>query len=178
VLAFTGALISFPQTFRGVVEAVSGGPAAKEKGGGPGGGGQGGPARPLAQTQLTADQAVAAVRGVAPAAELVSVTWPTEKKAQWSVRLQPEGLMALTYTVDDRSGRAKAEKAPDAAAKTARLMRVVHDGTDMGIVWQMVIFVGGLAPALLGITGVLMWLRNRGGRKARNAWRQNGAGAE
>ena len=178
VLAFTGAWISFPQTFRGVVEAVSGAPPARERGGGPGGGGQGGPARPLVPTQLTADQAVAAVRGMAPAAELVSVTWPTEKKAQWSVRLQPEGLMALTYTVDDRSGRAKAEKAPDAAAKTARLMRVVHDGTDMGIVWQMVIFVGGLAPALLGITGVLMWLRNRGGRKARNAWRQNGAGAE
>jgi uncharacterized iron-regulated membrane protein len=34
----------------------------------------------------------------------------------------------------------------------------------MGLVWQTLIFLGGLAPALLGITGILMWLRTRGWR--------------
>jgi hypothetical protein len=29
----------------------------------------------------------------------------------------------------------------------------------------VIIFVGGLAPALLGITGVIMWLRTRNWRK-------------
>ena len=124
---------------------------------------------------MTPDQAAAAARAVAPGAELVSVTWPTAKKAEWSMRMQPEGLMARTVSVDDRTGAAKLDKAPDAAARTARLMRVVHDGNGMGVFWQAIIFLGGIAPAVLGVTGVLMWIRNRGGRRARNAWRQNGA---
>ena len=51
-----------------------------------------------------------------------------------------------------------------AAERTARLMRVIHDGHDTNAVWQTIIFLGGLAPLLLGITGVIMWLRTRGWR--------------
>ena len=46
------------------------------------------------------------------------------------------------------------------------LMRQIHDGNEMGIVWQVIIFLGGLAPALLGISGVVMWLRRRARRRA------------
>ena len=45
-------------------------------------------------------------------------------------------------------------------------MRQIHDGNDMGIVWQTIIFLAGLAPAILGITGVVMWLRRRARRRA------------
>ena len=31
-------------------------------------------------------------------------------------------------------------------------MRRWHDGTDMGVVWQIVIFLGGIIPALLSVT--------------------------
>lgn len=41
-------------------------------------------------------------------------------------------------------------------------MRRVHDGTDMGIVWQVIIFIGGIIPAVLAVTGIIMWWRARG----------------
>ena len=41
-------------------------------------------------------------------------------------------------------------------------MRRIHDGTDMGALWQVIIFLGGVIPALLGVTGVIMWWRARG----------------
>ena len=37
-------------------------------------------------------------------------------------------------------------------------MRRLHDGTGMGPVWQIVIFIGGIIPALLAVTGIVMWL--------------------
>ncbi|MFX6023419.1 PepSY domain-containing protein, partial [Acinetobacter baumannii] len=46
----------------------------------------------------------------------------------------------------------------------ARTMRRLHDGTRMGLVWQSVIFLGGLLPAILAVTGLIMWWRARGWR--------------
>jgi len=51
-------------------------------------------------------------------------------------------------------------------------MRRIHDGTDMGIVWQVVVFLGGLLPAALAVIGVIMWWRARrwrGEARARSA---------
>ena len=45
-------------------------------------------------------------------------------------------------------------------------MRRWHDGQGMGLVWQIVIFAGGIIPAILGVTGIVMWLRRRANRKA------------
>lgn len=42
-----------------------------------------------------------------------------------------------------------------------RVMRRVHDGTGMPLIWQIIIFVTGLLGPVLGITGVIMWLRGR-----------------
>ena len=51
----------------------------------------------------------------------------------------------------------------------ARTMRRWHDGTGMGPVWQAVIFVGGIIPAALAVTGVTMWIGTRRWRPA-GAW--------
>jgi uncharacterized iron-regulated membrane protein len=40
-------------------------------------------------------------------------------------------------------------------------MRRIHDGTGMGALWQTIIFLGGLIPALLAVTGLMMWLNAR-----------------
>ena len=45
-------------------------------------------------------------------------------------------------------------------------MRRWHDGSGMGAVWQVLIFLGGIIPAVLAVTGIMMWLRNRGWRAA------------
>ena len=47
----------------------------------------------------------------------------------------------------------------------ARTMRRWHDGTDMGAVWQVVIFLGGIIPALLSVTGIIIWWRARRARR-------------
>ena len=31
----------------------------------------------------------------------------------------------------------------------------------MGLIWQVIIFVGGLIPAALAVTGIIMWWRAR-----------------
>jgi hypothetical protein len=54
-----------------------------------------------------------------------------------------------------------------------------HDGTGMGTVWQLVIFLGGIFPAVLAVTGIMMWLRTRGWRgeiKSRQAAAEARAG--
>ena len=55
---------------------------------------------------------------------------------------------------------------PPRPETNARLMRRLHDGTGMGLVWQIVIFIGGIIPALLAITGLVMWWRSRGWKAA------------
>jgi hypothetical protein len=48
-------------------------------------------------------------------------------------------------------------------------MRRIHDGTGMGALWQTIIFIGGIIPALLAVTGILMWLHIRRGRSRARA---------
>jgi len=45
-------------------------------------------------------------------------------------------------------------------------MRRWHDGTDMGPLWQALIFLGGTIPALLSVTGIVIWWRARQRRRA------------
>jgi uncharacterized iron-regulated membrane protein len=154
VLSFTGAWISFPAFFA----ALSGDPA--------------GPsmaermrrtaALPAAETRMSPDSALASARPAADAI-LVSLAWPGEKEPKWKIAFARPGGTA-EVTVDDRSGAATPPKAPPPET-TARLMRRIHDGTGMGALWQAIIFVGGLIPALLAVTGLLMWLHVRRGKE-------------
>ena len=68
------------------------------------------------------------------------------------------------------AGAAALPAEPPRPETIARKMRRWHDGTDMGPVWQAVIFLGGIIPALLSITGIVIWARAR-----RRALRANGA---
>ena len=113
------------------------------------------PQTPLAATQLTIDQAIAA----AGTQGKVTVTFPTDRQPGWTIAAG----RGRTISVDDRTGAAQPAK--DGLRDRVRpLYRRLHDGTGMGLVFQILIFLGGLAPALLGITGILMWLRTRGWR--------------
>lgn len=196
VLSLTGAYISFPQTMRKAVTPFVGGAeqgreaAGREKGGegrgeGPGRKGgegrpQGGPPqrpRPLATTSTTPDQAVAAAAALKPAGagDLASVSWPNVRKAEWTVAWRM-GEESVEATVDDVTRAAAIKpKEVDKAGAFARLMRRIHDGVGLGVVWQTIIFLGGIAPAILGVTGVIMWLRLRGGRRRVEALRRAAA---
>ena len=148
VLSLTGVWISFPAVF-----AQFNGPQASAQAGG----GPGAPAMPVAQTSLDADQALAAATKVAPG-EVASLAWPTEKKAEWTVMVKGDGAPTEVKVKDSDARASISPKKPETLART---MRRIHDGTGMPLVWQVIIFVGGILPAVLAVTGILMWLRMR-----------------
>ena len=149
-LSLTGAWISFPAFFA----SLSGDPAGPS----PAERARRMAAAPIEATSLAPDGAIAAAQRHATG-PLLTLTWPTDQKAEWKVSYQREGGPA-EVTVDDRNGKAKAPKPPQPET-VARLMRRIHDGSGMSPVWQVIIFIGGIIPALLGITGIMMWLSAR-----------------
>lgn len=155
ILSLTGAWISFPQFFGALSGAsVQQGPSqadrmARMR------------AQPLENPAQSLDQVVARATSMAKQeGTLASVEWPTDLKAQWTLSYGKAGTVAL----DDATGAPELEPFTQRPETTARLMRRIHDGTGMGLFWQVVIFIGGIIPALLAITGILMWWRTRGWR--------------
>ena len=162
VLSLTGAWISFPQFFGALT-------------------GQGRPpgpdramqarARPVEATRLPVGVAIARAEAVARGA-VRQVTWPTEKKPDWTVQVKPARGSPVSVSVADDGGVAALTPVPAGQGGIARLMRRIHDGTGMGWVWQVIIFVGGLIPAGLAVTGVIIWWRARGWKAALAARQQ------
>ncbi|NNM77882.1 PepSY domain-containing protein [Sphingomonas sp. ID1715] len=139
MLSFTGAWISFPAFF---------GPMVGEKP----------PQRPapapaLAQPVQQVDTVVAKAGG-----QPVSIAWPTGKSPVWKI-----GLERGEAEVADATGAVAIK--PPKPETIARTMRRWHDGTGMGPLWQVVIFLGGIIPAVLSITGITMWVNSRKWRK-------------
>lgn len=168
MLSFTGFWISFPSVFS-TFEASQ--PKAKAKGGGQPDRARAARAQPLGQTRLFADAALAAARPLATG-PLVSVTWPTDQSPAWKFAFERSGGPA-EVSVDDATGEVTPPR-PPRPETNARLMRRWHDGTGMGALWQTVIFIGGIIPAILSVTGIVMWLRSRGWRARLSAKRKAG----
>ena len=154
VLSLTGAWISFPQFFGALV-------------------GQGRPpgpdramqarARPVESTRLPVGNAIARAEQLAHGT-MRQVTWPTEKKPDWTVQVKPSRGAPVAVSVADDDGIAALTPVAAGQGDVGRLMRRIHDGTGMGPIWQIVIFLGGILPAVLAVTGVIMWWRARGWR--------------
>ena len=155
ILSFTGFWISFPGLF-GMFE-----PAATQQKGPPPSREQALRAQPLERPATDMDAALAAASPHATG-RLVSIAWPTDQAPEWRIAFEREGGPA-EVTVADGSAQAMPPRPPRPETR-ARFMRRLHDGTGMGLGWQIVIFIGGIVPALLAITGIVMWLRSRGWR--------------
>jgi uncharacterized iron-regulated membrane protein len=147
MLSFTGVWISFPGLFGPLVGAPAPRPPQA-------------PAQPLAVTALGPDRAVSLATPIAEG-PLASIGWPTDKASEWKIGYRREGGGGTAEVqVDDASAKVTPAKPPQPET-VARLMRRLHDGTGMGALWQTIIFIGGIIPALLAVTGILMWLRSR-----------------
>lgn len=158
VLSLTGVWISFPSFFG----AISG-DVRTQSAGGP----QAMMARMRAQPLGNPAQSInAVVKSAATlnAGPVQAIEWPTDQKPEWTLSYAGKTKPA-SVTVEDASGIAKAAKErPQQPETTARLMRRIHDGTGMGAVWQVIIFLGGVLPTALAVTGVIMWWRARSWR--------------
>ncbi|RHW18865.1 PepSY domain-containing protein [Sphingomonas gilva] len=156
VLSLTGVWISFPSAF-----AVFNGAQAQAPR-------EAGPSRqqrmraqPLAAPATSLDAALSAATAAAPGT-VSQIAWPTDVEPDWKISVRPAKGRPAQVGIADATGAASiAPPEPREGETTARLMRRIHDGTDMGIVWQMIIFLGGLLPAILSITGLIMWWRAR-----------------
>jgi uncharacterized iron-regulated membrane protein len=151
LLSFTGAAIAFPE----VVRLVSGAPAPAPRPGD----------AVLAAPRLTVDAAVAAALAEAGPGRVQQVALPAPgPQPAWRVQLHA-AHGPVQVRVDDATGRAEARPAPPPGPgggdPLMRLLRQVHDGGDTGPLWRAIIAAAGAAPALLGVTGTVLWLKRR-----------------
>lgn len=164
VVSLTGVYIAFPQTSR----ALFGIPQTPAQGG-PRGGGRAAP--PVARAHLTLPDAVAKALAAAPGASLAVINLPTQgPNPAWKIQLsRPGSGEPVTVAVNDATGAPQAERPRPGGGGPDPLsawMRRVHDGAEMGIIWQTLLVLAGLAPTLLSLTGLIMWLRRRARRRA------------
>ena len=144
VLSLTGAWISFPKFFGGGPNTMGMRPGAPRP-------------VPLAAPKLSVDAVVVAAEAAKVPGAVSKIEWPTDRKPEWKISFNGT---QTSVGVAEATGAAKIE--PARPEDTARLMRRIHDGTRMGLLWQIVIFLGGLLPAILAVTGIIMWWRARG----------------
>jgi uncharacterized iron-regulated membrane protein len=67
----------------------------------------------------------------------------------------------VTLLVSDRGGEVSRLPQPLAGDRIAQWIRGLHDGTSGNLAWRVILLLTGIFPALLGVTGLLMWLRRR-----------------
>lgn len=160
VLSLTGAWISFPAFF-----AALSGEASRTTGAGAERAAIN-RAGPLATPQLSL---TAATARLPRDAAIRQISWPSDYKPQWRFTLGGTAKPSIVV-VDDASGRIMPAPPADRGG-LAQLMRRIHDGNGMGIVWQCIVFATGLLPAVLAVTGIIMWARARQWRRAQKARR-------
>ncbi len=167
VLSLTGVGLAFPDMTGSLVGvfapepagALSGPPGAGAQRGRPGGNGRGHGHHAAA---LTPDQAAALALAGHPGARLASLSLPAGGSAAWRVQLQPAKGPALDLNIDDATGAVSPAPNLDGPSRAVhRWIHRLHGGEQTGLVWRVVITVAGLAPTLLGVTGILVWLRRR-----------------
>ena len=162
LLALTGAALGFPQTSRSLIGQFAPVTQQGPRGlGGPAGGGQG----PLATPHLTPDDAAAAARALRPGAALSSLALPTRGQPVWKA----EFAKAAPVQVDDASGVAVAAPAQPAGDVFWRWIHRVHGGDAMPMLWKLILTLAGLAPTILGVTGVCIWIGKSRRKRARAA---------
>jgi uncharacterized iron-regulated membrane protein len=165
IVTLTGIYISFPNTARAIVEPSAQQNASQQRP-------RSGPTKPLVSPALSADEALALALGKAGETDPISLSLPTETNTSWRAQMRVrETREIFTVSVDDQSRAVKTPGPGGASAgdATARLMRQIHDGNEMGFVWQLLVFLTGLMPATMATTGLVMWLRKRSRRSALGA---------
>ena len=149
VLSLTGVWIAFPAVV--LESATPAGPAA--------------PAQRLPSPRLHRRRGSAAAQPLARHDRAASITWPTDEKPEWKVTFKGEA--AATDVKVQEVGRQRPIVPPQPRSTSARPCARSTTARGMPILWQIIIFVGGILPAILAVTGMLMWLRMRR-RRARH----------
>ena len=150
LLSFTGIWLAYVDGGRAVVSAFSPLTPRAVEAATPGG-------KPIAP-----DAAVSAARTLYPAARVVGLGFPGGERGVYRVNLRDE-TGPIAVFLEPSSGALL--RRSDAANRTGgdrflSVQRGLHTGELLGA-GRALLFLGGLLPALLAVTGTMMWLRQR-----------------
>jgi uncharacterized iron-regulated membrane protein len=185
VVSFTGLYLAFPQSARSVMSSMAPmtPPAQRSIFAG----------QVVRETELTPDRALGAAltshAGLRPAAIFLPTEsananrgGPSQREGRnegvsardnagpspaWRIQLRKsQDPQIVTLLVDDRTGAVQQLPDPLAGDRAAQWMRWIHEGSHSGAVWQVLVFLTGILPTALMVTGIIMWLRGRHSRRA------------
>lgn len=155
LVSLTGIYLGFPQQGRAMLSSVAAmTPQVR-----------GGFAAPLMRTrQHTIDQVADIARASIPDGRVAAIFLPAEATQAWRVQMR-RGDEPVTVTIDDRSGAATVAAALP-GDRVAAWIRGLHEGSRGSVVWQVIVFLCGIFPAVFAVTGVMIWLQRRSRRTA------------
>jgi uncharacterized iron-regulated membrane protein len=161
VVSATGIYLSFPQTAREAMSSIAPMSPQAQRGGF---GGQ-----VARRTALTADQALAAALAAEPTGKPIALFLPVQQRDRpltWRTQILRAGSGDIvTVTTDDRSGQASPAAVPLPGDRAAAWIRWIHEGSHSGPVWAVLVTLTGVFPTIFAVTGIIMWLRKRSGRR-------------
>ncbi len=154
LISLTGIYLAWPQQGRSVLSSMA--PMTEQQRGGPG--------QVMANPQRSPSE-IYALASARPNSEVDAIFYPNPQSGTWRVRLREDGRTEpVTITINDRSGAVSTVE-PLSGDRAASWIRWLHEGSHAGEIWRLVVFITGIMPSLLGITGILIWLRQRRQRK-------------
>lgn len=119
--------------------------------------------------RLDPDGAIGSALAAVPGARFLSINLPLRAKRPYRISLarsgDERGAPELVALINPWSGELieLIDPARFAPAETAfDWLRIGHGGQGFGWIWQFLVFLTGLLPALFAVTGVAMWLIKRG----------------
>lgn len=159
VLSFTGIYLAFPEGGRSVVGAIAPlSPALR---------GVRAP-EPRAGEGLALDEAIAAAKALYPAATVAGLVLPDGARGVYRVQLREPGDTSkrgnTVVVLDPGSGAVLARSSPSTRTRGDAFLawqRLLHSGEPFGVAGRAVVCAIGLLPALLALSGTMMWLRRR-----------------
>ncbi len=116
------------------------------------------------RTPVTPERSAAEIYAIVktqPNAEVASISYPTKQSNGWRVQMREAGRSEpLTLRVNDKTGAVSVIE-PLKGDRIGFWIRWLHEGSHAGEIWRFIVFLSGVMPAILGVTGILLWLRQR-----------------
>ncbi len=151
LISLTGIYLAWPQQGREFLSSVV--PMTEQQRGGP-------RAQVMANTARSPAE-IFATASARPNSAVDAISYPNPQTGAWRVRLREDGKTEpVTILINDRSGDVSIVQ-PLSGDRTASWIRWLHEGSHSGEIWRFVVFLSGIMPAVLGVTGILIWLRQR-----------------
>jgi uncharacterized iron-regulated membrane protein len=152
-VAATGIYLGFPQQARGLLSSLAAMNPPQ----------RGGFAAPLlGSTARTIDQALEAALAAAPGMRPVAIFLPTRQQGAWRIEAHDPSMDAsASLMVDDASGAVSRAGRQLTGDRIAARVRWIHEGSHAGWPWRVLVFLCGLFPPILGLSGVIIWLQRR-----------------